>query len=76
MPLTIDNLDRDRYTPRKNYDTNLLEPGLFQMIDSTFVVTDELWMKEGQVKENGLNNIKAIATLIEQQTVNYDFQYY
>ena len=76
MPLTIDNLDKDRYTPRKNYDTNLLEPGLFQMVDSTFVLTDELWMKEGQVKDNGLNNIKAIATLIEQQTVNYDFQYY
>ncbi len=65
MPLTIDNLEKDRYTPRKNYDTNLLEPGTFQMIDSTFVITDETWMKEGQVKENGLNNIKAVATLIE-----------
>jgi hypothetical protein len=29
MPLTIDNLENKRLTPRKNYDTNLLEPGLF-----------------------------------------------
>ena len=33
-------------------------------------------LKEGVVKENGVANIKALATLIEQQTVEYDFQYY
>ena len=30
-------------------------------------------MKSGQVKENGIASIKAMATLIEQQTVEYDF---
>lgn len=63
-------------TPAKNYDTNMLEPGLLEMIDGTFVICDETCMKEGQIKENGLNSIKGLAVLIEQQTVQYDFQYY
>ena len=33
-------------------------------------------MKSGQIKENGIQSAKALATLIEQQTVEYDFQYY
>jgi hypothetical protein len=33
-------------------------------------------MKSGQIKENGIQSVKAMATLIEQQTVEYDFQYY
>ena len=46
------------------------------MIDNTLVVVDETVMKEGQIKGNGVANIKALATLIEQQLVEYDFQYY
>lgn len=76
LPITLESLETKRLAPKKNYDTNVLEPGLFQMLDSTFVICDESFMKEGQVKENGINSIKAIATLIEQQTVSYDFQYY
>ena len=75
FPLTIDNLEHKRLTPKKNYDTNLLEPGLFQMLDNTFLVVDETQMKEGLIKENGVLNIKALATLIEQQMVVYDFMY-
>jgi len=33
-------------------------------------------MKEGQLKGEGIAAIKALATLIEQQAVEYDFQYY
>lgn len=46
------------------------------MVDGTLVVCDETVMKEGMVKQNGVANIKALATLIEQQIVEYDFQYY
>lgn len=40
------------------------------------VLADETVLKEGQVKGESVNNIKALATLIEQQVVEYDFQYY
>ena len=50
IPLTIDNLENKRFTPRKNYDNNLLESGVLQLIDGTFVIIDETVMKEGLVK--------------------------
>jgi hypothetical protein len=52
--------------PKKNYDTNQLEGGLLQMMDGTAVICDETIMKEGQLKETGVFNIKGIATLIEE----------
>eukprot|EP00347_Sterkiella_histriomuscorum_P016942 403351260 len=75
LPFTIDSLQNKILTPRKNYDTNQLEPGLLQMLDNTFVIIDETQLKEGQIKEQGIQNIKALATLIEQQVVVYDFMY-
>jgi len=76
VPVTIDTLETKRFSPRKNYDTNLLETGLLQVADGTFFLLDETVMKEGQLKGEGIAAIKAIATLIEQQAVEYDFQYY
>ena len=46
------------------------------MVDGTVVVLDETLLKEGKIEKNGVENIKALGTLIEQQQVNYDFQYY
>jgi len=43
------------------------------MVEGTTVVCDETSITEGQVKENGVNNIKALAHLIEDQKVTYDF---
>ncbi len=39
---------------------------MLQMVDGTFLIGDETVMKTGQVKENGIASIKALATLIEQ----------
>jgi hypothetical protein len=36
-----------RLNPKKNYDTNALEGGLLQMVDSTVVIVDETNLKEG-----------------------------
>lgn len=76
LPISIDTLETKKFSPKKNYDTNLLEPGLLQLVDGTFLIGDETVMKTGQVKENGVASIKSLATLIEQQIVEYDFQYY
>lgn len=46
------------------------------MVDGTVVIVDETSMKEGQIKEKGILNIKTLATLIEEQTVSYDFQFH
>ena len=40
------------------------------------VALDETEMKEGKIDGRGVENIKHIATLIEQQQVQYDFVYH
>ena len=45
------------------------------MLDGTNVICDETHMNEGKIEKNGVNNIKAMAELIENQKVVYDFQY-
>ena len=50
FPCSIDNLESKNFSPKKNYDTNLLESGLLQMLDNTFLIVDETCMKEGQLK--------------------------
>jgi len=41
LNLTIESLSEMRFQPRKNYDTNQMEAGLFQMLDGTNVICDE-----------------------------------
>jgi len=45
------------------------------MLDGTHIVCDETQMMEGKIEQNGVANIKALAELIEDQKVVYDFQY-
>ena len=52
-----------------------MEPGLFQMLDGSCIVCDETSMLPGKIENNGVANIKALAELIEDQKVVYDFQY-
>lgn len=72
---TTQTLSEMRFSPRKNYDTNQLEPGLFQTMGGTRIVCNETNMNEGKIENNGVQNIKAMAELIENQKVVYDFQY-
>jgi len=52
-----------------------MEPGLLQMLEGTNVICDETHITEGKIEKNGISNIKALAELIEDQKVVYDFQY-
>lgn len=54
-----------RFQPKKNYDTLQMEPAVLQMLDHTNLICNETNMKEGKIQKNGVNNIKAIAELIE-----------
>lgn len=40
------------------------------------LLIDETQMDEGKIDKHGVDNIKAIATLIEEQSIQYNFQYY
>lgn len=73
IKITTESLSEMRFQPRKNYDTNVMEAGLFQMLDGTNIICDETHIKEGKVEKNGVANIRALAELIEDQKVVYDF---
>lgn len=45
------------------------------MLDGTNVICDETGIKPGKIEKNGVYNIRALAELIEDQKVVYDFQY-
>lgn len=66
IQMSIESLENCKLTPSKNYQTNILEGSLLQMLDGTVVIVDETNMGVGQIKENGILNIKTMATLIEQ----------
>jgi len=50
-----------------------MEAGLFQMLDGTNVICDETHLSNGKFQKNGVQNIRALAELIEDQKVVYDF---
>ncbi len=50
-----------------------MDAGLFQMLNGTHVVCNETQMNQGKIANNGVQNVKAIAELIENQKVVYDF---
>lgn len=64
---TVESLSETRFTPRKNYDTNQMEEGLMgTLINGTVFLFDETKMEPGKLINHGVDNIKALATLIEQ----------
>jgi len=75
VKLTTESLSEMMFVPKKNYDTDQMEPGLFQILEGTNVVCDETAMKGGKIDKNGVPNIKALAELIEEQKVVYNFEY-
>lgn len=64
---TTDSLSNMVFSSRKNYDTNLMEQGyLATLTPGTVLIVDETDMQPGKIINNGVKNIKALATLIEE----------
>lgn len=64
---TIESLSETQWQPKKNYDTNRLNVSVLgEMPTLSNLLIDETSMKEGKIEKNGVDNIKAIATLIEE----------
>jgi len=54
-----------------------MEEGLMgTLVNGTVLMFDETKMTPGKLINHGVDNIKALATLIEAQNIILDFQYY
>ena len=56
--MTLDNLNKLTFIPTKNYTTNKLESGIFQLSDGTHIVVDETVLKPGQLDPNGVKHVQ------------------
>jgi Mini-chromosome maintenance replisome factor len=63
---TIDSLSHSEWLPKKDYQINRLNTSILgELASLSNLIIDETNMKEGKIEANGVENIKAIATLIE-----------
>jgi len=71
---TTESLSETLFSPKKNYEKNGLEESVLGVMPSnSALIIDETQMNTGKIDKNGVENIRAIATLIEQQIIEYDF---
>jgi len=63
--ISTQSLSDMRLTPKKNYETNQLEAGLLQTSNGTHIVCNETQLNQGKIENHGVQNIKAMAELIE-----------
>ena len=62
-----ESLSSLRFTPIKNYETNKMEPSIFSTLsNNTVLLFAETMLEAGEVNNNGVHNIRALATLIEE----------
>jgi hypothetical protein len=75
MPITIDYLNKSSIIPRFDVNTEELKQGLLQLVDNTFLVINELGLKEGKLDQNGCKAFTGIKSLIDFQTLHFDYPY-
>ncbi|CAH2323274.1 mini-chromosome maintenance complex-binding [Pelobates cultripes] len=76
LPMTIENMNTLRFTPRKDYTANRLVSGLLQLSSHTNLMVDETVLEQGQLDTAGVHNVTALGNLITWQKVDYDFSYH
>ncbi|ETW02514.1 hypothetical protein H310_06010 [Aphanomyces invadans] len=76
LNLTLESLNSASFFPRKDYTIDYLHSGLLQLPEGSAVVVDESNMITGQLSDRGTRNIQSLMSLVENQTLTYDFQFY
>ncbi|KAE8589534.1 hypothetical protein XENTR_v10017603 [Xenopus tropicalis] len=76
LPMTIENMNKLCFIPRKDYNANRLVSGLLQLSPQTSLLVDETLLEQGQLDTTGVHNVTALGNLITWQKVDYDFSYH
>lgn len=75
--MTTESLSKMVFQPKGNADGNgLQESVLGQVASNSVMLFDETAMEAGKLDGKAIDNIKAIGQLVEEQQINFDFQYY
>ncbi|UPR02432.1 mini-chromosome maintenance complex-binding protein [Chloropicon primus] len=76
LPLSLQKLNAWPLWPRKDYRVSRLVGGPLLLADQTHLLLDETQLKEGQLAQVGVQNFQALKNLMENQTLEADFQFY
>lgn len=76
LPMTLDNMNSWRFTPKKDYDSNRLLAAVLQLSAGTEVLVDETVLTAGQLTSVGVANLTALGNVIQWQKLGYDFQFH
>ncbi|KAB1270878.1 Mini-chromosome maintenance complex-binding protein [Camelus dromedarius] len=76
LQMTIENMNRLKFIPHKDYTANRLVSGLLQLPSNTSLIIDETLLEQGQLDTPGVHNVTALSNLITWQKVDYDFSYH
>merc|ERR1719411_80627 len=75
-PLTVDELNKATFVPKKDYSSNRLTSGLVQLSHGTNLILDETVMNNGQLNQDGIKNLTTLGQMIKYQSVDYDFGFH
>ncbi|XP_052773975.1 mini-chromosome maintenance complex-binding protein-like [Mya arenaria] len=76
LPMSLDNMNKLAFSPKKDYTANRLKSGLLQLAEHTNLVVDETALEPGQLDVNGVRNLSALGNMINWQKVEYDFNFH
>ncbi|KAH9818751.1 mini-chromosome maintenance replisome factor-domain-containing protein [Melampsora americana] len=73
IPFDIPSLNSNRFFPISNEDQ--IHSGSFQLTSSTQVILNSMKMNEGTLNSLGIKNLQCLKSLIEDQTLPYQFPF-
>ena len=74
--VSVDALNAEAWTPRKDYPTGRLGFTPLQLAAGTHLVLDETRLQAGTLYGTGMRNVQALKQLMSEQKLEVDFDYY
>ncbi|CAG5111957.1 Oidioi.mRNA.OKI2018_I69.chr2.g6222.t1.cds [Oikopleura dioica] len=76
LPLSIDYLNKRPLAPTKNYEDEELLHSDISTQPGTLMVLNECGISAGNLTQVGMKNIETLKLLIEEQKLEFDYQFY
>lgn len=74
--VTVDTLNARPWAPRRDYTTGRLVRTPLQLVPDTPLILDECGMTAGVLQQQGIDNTRVLRSLMLEQQLPIDFQYY
>ncbi|KAH3732269.1 mini-chromosome maintenance complex-binding protein [Pelomyxa schiedti] len=74
--LTVESMNSVTIQPHKDYTENRLATGALQLPHGTHLLLNETGLQPGKLNETGISNVKALQSLMDQQSVEYSFGFH